>query len=77
MAGAGRRCRYQAALGAGDAEAIVSTFAPDGYFREPISPDGLLAAARVYDDVEAPAEHPSGAGARRHASMTFPVVSRW
>ena len=111
--------RYLAALDTGDAEAIVSTFAPDGYFREPIGPhnthrgapelrsffamcfsagggiglqdcavtddgvrcaleyncvrwgshdlppqagigvfergpDGLLAAARVYDDVEAP-----------------------
>ncbi len=111
--------RYQAALDAGNAEAIVSTFAPDGYFHEPIgphyahcgtpelrsfftacfsagggvglqhcavtddgvrcaleyncvrwgshdlppqagigiyerSPDGLLAAVRVYDDVEAP-----------------------
>ncbi len=30
--------RYQAALDAGDAEAIVGTFAPDGYFREPIGP---------------------------------------
>jgi ketosteroid isomerase-like protein len=115
--------RYQVALDAGDAEAIVSTFAPDGYYREPIGPhyahhgtaelrsffnthfsagggiglqpcvmtddgvrcaleyncvrwgshdlppqagisiyergpDGLLAAARVYDDVEAPVEHP-------------------
>ena len=115
--------RYQVALAAGDAEAIVKTFAPDGYFREPIGPhythsgtaelrsfftkwfsagggiglqpcavtddgvrcaveyncvrwgshdvppqagigvyergpDGLLAAARVYDDVEAPVEHP-------------------
>ena len=114
--------RYQAALEAGDAEAIVNTFAPDGYFREPIGPDyihrgtaelrsffarrlstggitlqhctvtddgvrcaleyncirwgshdlppqagigiyergpdGLLAAARVYDDVEAPVESP-------------------
>jgi len=30
--------RYQAALAAGDAEAIVRTFAPDGYFREPIGP---------------------------------------
>jgi hypothetical protein len=30
--------RYQAALEAGDAEAIVSSFAPDGYFREPIGP---------------------------------------
>jgi hypothetical protein len=113
--------RYQAALDAGDTEAIVSTFAPDGYFREPIGPhyahrgahelrsffttcfsagggiglqhcavtddgvrcaleyncvrwgshdlppqagiavyergrDGLLAAARAYDDVEAPIE---------------------
>ena len=111
--------RYQAALDAGDADAVVNTFAADGYFREPIGPrlihrgrselrsfftmcfgagggiglesctitddgvrcaveyncvrwgnldltpqagigvyergpDGLLAAARVYDDVEAP-----------------------
>ena len=30
--------RYQAALEAGDAEAIVGTFASDGYFREPIGP---------------------------------------
>jgi ketosteroid isomerase-like protein len=115
--------RYQAALEAGDAEAIVNTFAPDGYFREPIGPhythrgtgelrsfftsrfsagggielqdcivtddgvrcaveynclrwgshdlppqagigvyerglDGLLAAARVYDDIEAPTGNP-------------------
>ena len=28
--------RYQAALDAGDVDRIVSTFAPDGYFREPI-----------------------------------------
>ena len=27
--------RYQAALEAGDAEAVVSTFTPDGYYREP------------------------------------------
>jgi ketosteroid isomerase-like protein len=112
--------RYQDALSAGDAEAIVQLFAADGYFREPIGPhyahrgsaelrsfftryfsagggidleyctatddgvrcaveyncvrwgshelppqagigvyergpDGLLAAARVYDDVEPPA----------------------
>ena len=111
--------RYRAALEAGDADAVVHTFAPDGYYREPIGPhathrgsaelrsffttcfsagggivlqdcaltddgvrcaleytcvrwgshalppqaglgvfergtDGLLAAARVYDDVEAP-----------------------
>jgi ketosteroid isomerase-like protein len=110
--------RYLAALEAGDADAIMSTFAPDGYFREPNGPqyiyrgtaelrsfftrrfspggvslqpctvtddgvrcaveyncvrwgghdlppqagvvvfergrDGLLAAARVYDDIEAP-----------------------
>jgi limonene-1,2-epoxide hydrolase len=115
--------RYQAALAAGDAEAVVRTFEPEGYYREPIGPpfahrgaselrsffsrcfsagggiglqhcavtddgvrcaleyncvrwghhdllpqagvgvyergpDGLLAAARVYDDVEPPAEHP-------------------
>ncbi len=30
--------RYQWALEAGDADAAVSTFAPDGYFREPIGP---------------------------------------
>ena len=31
--------RYQAALAAGDTEAIVGMFAPDGYLREPIGPD--------------------------------------
>lgn len=116
--------RYQAALDAGDTEAIVKTFIPNGYFREPIGPhyvhrgmaelrsyftscfsagggiglqhcamtddgvrcaveyncvrwgrhdlppqagicvyerdpDGLLAAARVYDDVEPPAGNSS------------------
>ncbi len=30
--------RYQAALGAGDPDAIVATFAADGYYREPIGP---------------------------------------
>jgi ketosteroid isomerase-like protein len=30
--------RYQAAIGAGDAEAVVGTFAPDGYYREPTGP---------------------------------------
>jgi ketosteroid isomerase-like protein len=30
--------RYQAALDAGDTDAIVGTFEPDGYFREPIGP---------------------------------------
>ncbi len=30
--------RYQAALDSGDADAIVSTFEEDGYFREPIGP---------------------------------------
>jgi hypothetical protein len=33
--------RYQDALDAGNAEAIVGTFAPDGYFREPIGPHNL------------------------------------
>ncbi len=30
--------RYQAALAAGDADAVVDTFAADGYYREPIGP---------------------------------------
>jgi len=30
--------RYQAALDRGDADAVVRTFEPDGYFREPIGP---------------------------------------
>jgi ketosteroid isomerase-like protein len=119
--------RYQGALEAGDAEAVVSTFASDGYFRGPSGPrhahrgtrelrsfftrcfsagggiglqhcavtddgvrcaleyncvrwgshdlppqaglgvyergpHGLLAAARVYDDVEAPVEPPEALG---------------
>jgi hypothetical protein len=33
--------RYQAALAGGDADAIVDTFAPDGYFREPIGPHAV------------------------------------
>jgi hypothetical protein len=33
--------RYQAALHAGDADGIVQTFRPDGYFRGPIGPEGL------------------------------------
>jgi limonene-1,2-epoxide hydrolase len=47
--------RYQAGLAAGDLEAVVSTFAPDGYFREPISTqythrgtDELRAFFRMY-----------------------------
>jgi hypothetical protein len=30
--------RYQAALAAGDTEAIVGTFTPDGYYQEPLGP---------------------------------------
>ena len=30
--------RYQAALAAGDTDAVVRTFAPDGYFRGPFGP---------------------------------------
>ena len=33
--------RYQTALGAGDADAIVATFAPDGYFRESVGPHAV------------------------------------
>jgi ketosteroid isomerase-like protein len=38
---------YQAALEAGDAEAIVRTFASDGYYREPIGPDYTHGGARA------------------------------
>ena len=33
--------RYHAALEAGDAEAVVSTFGADGYYREPIGPHAI------------------------------------
>jgi limonene-1,2-epoxide hydrolase len=33
--------RYHAALDAGDVEAIVGTFSPDGYLREPIGPEAI------------------------------------
>jgi ketosteroid isomerase-like protein len=38
---------YQAALEAGDAEAIVRTFESDGYYREPIGPDYTHGGARA------------------------------
>ncbi|HKA93768.1 MAG TPA: nuclear transport factor 2 family protein [Acidimicrobiia bacterium] len=33
--------RYYAAVGAGDVDAVVGTFSPDGYFREPVGPDAV------------------------------------
>ena len=33
--------RYQAALAAGDVDAIVSAFSPSGYLREPFGPDAM------------------------------------
>jgi ketosteroid isomerase-like protein len=38
--------RYQAALEAGDVDAIVSTFAPNGYLREPIGPHAEHSGSR-------------------------------
>ncbi len=38
--------RYHAALEAGDADAVVDTFASDGYFREPIGPDHIHSGTR-------------------------------
>ncbi|HEX5120178.1 MAG TPA: hypothetical protein VFW65_33755 [Pseudonocardiaceae bacterium] len=35
--------RHQAALSAGDPDAIVATFTPDGYFREPFGPHNIHA----------------------------------
>jgi hypothetical protein len=43
--------RYLSALDAGDAEAIVGTFEPDGYVREPIGPGSThrgVPALRTY-----------------------------
>ena len=33
--------RFHAALGAGDADAVVAAFTPDGYYREPIGPQAI------------------------------------
>ncbi len=41
---------YHAALGRGDADAIVGTFAPDGYFREPIGGDNTHRGPRALRD---------------------------
>jgi ketosteroid isomerase-like protein len=38
--------QYQAALAAGDADAVVRTFEPDGYFREPAGPQYAHRGAR-------------------------------
>src|SRR3974390_3785002 len=38
--------RYLAALGAGDLDSIVSTFASDGYFRGSIGPEDLRQGTR-------------------------------
>jgi hypothetical protein len=45
---------YQRALSAGDIDAVVAAFEPDGYAREPAGQSGKLAAARIYDDVDPP-----------------------
>ena len=51
--------RYQAALDQGDAEAIVGTFTPDGYLREPVGPTtptvAHLSCARSSPSALAPA----------------------
>ncbi len=39
--------RYLAALDAGDTDAVVNTFAPDGYFREPVGPGVHRGAAKL------------------------------
>ena len=51
--------RYQAALAAGDIAAIVATFAPDGYLREPIGPH---AVHRGFDELRAFFAQTFGAG---------------
>ena len=131
--------RYQAALAAGDVDAVLSTFAPDGYFRGPFGPhyayrstpalrafftqcfsagggiglehcavtddgvhcaleyncvrwgshdlppqagisvyerdpEGLLAAVRVYDDIEAPANAPLTGRKRSRPSAPSAVL---
>jgi limonene-1,2-epoxide hydrolase len=39
--------RYLAALDAGDTDAVVNTFGPDGYFREPVGPGVHRGAAEL------------------------------
>jgi hypothetical protein len=61
--------RYHAALGAGDAAAIVAVFEPDGYFREPAGPQytyrGTAELQRLYTEFLA-----AGGIGLEHCSVT-------
>jgi hypothetical protein len=61
--------RYQAALDGGDADAIVSTFAPDGYYREPIGPHPLHRGAAELRSFFAPRLGGGGIGLE-HCAVT-------
>jgi hypothetical protein len=57
--------RYHAALEAGDADAIVATFAPDGYLREPIGPQMFHRGADELHAFFAECFRTGGIGARQ------------
>jgi hypothetical protein len=76
---------YQAALAAGDVDAIVAAFEPDGYVREPAGgehvhtgPDGLRAFyERLFaNDGGIPLEHCAVIDDRRACALEYNVV-RW
>lgn len=76
---------YQRALAAGDVDAIVATFEPDGYAREPAGgrhihrgPDGLRAFYELLfsNDGGIPLEHCSVTDDKRACALEYNVV-RW
>ena len=77
--------RYQRALSAGDVDAIVATFEPDGYAREPAGgqyvhrgPDGLRAFYELLfsNDGGIPLEHCAVIDDKRACALEYNVV-RW
>jgi hypothetical protein len=62
--------RYQAALEAGDTDAVVSTFAPDGYCREPIGPHYAHRGTRELRSFFTRCFSAGGGIGREHCAMT-------
>jgi hypothetical protein len=62
--------RYQAALAAGDAEAAVATFEPDGYYREPMGPSFAYRGARELGGFFSTCFGAGGGIGRQHCAVT-------